>query len=81
MCWEWDEDDDTHYRTSNSDEGALILNGKRYDNPEAYEKEYGFEIVDWGDERLIDEYETEDEALDGFEEAIKREIEYQKESS
>jgi len=81
MYWEWNEEDDIHHRYCNSDDSTLILNGKRYDNPEAYEKEYGFKIVDWGDERDMGIYETEEEMLDDFEKFIEAEIEYQKESS
>ena len=78
---EWNEEYDGHHRYCDSGEKTLILNGKRYDNPTAYEEEYGFEIVAFDDERELDIYKTEEEMLDGFEKFIEAEIEYQKKSS
>ena len=66
----WNEDEEIHDREGEC--SAFIINGKRYDNPSFYSKEYGFEI-EWGDERELDTFETFDEAKSAYENYLKSE--------
>ena len=67
----WNEDEEMHERQGEC--SAIIIKGKRYENPSFYRKDYGFEIQ-WGDERELDTFNDFTEAESAYEDYVKDEI-------